>query len=272
MTITSADLPAILAAHGKWRRGEAGGAGANLSVASLSGASLSGADLTGANLTGANLTGANLTGAYLSRADLTGAYLTGADLSVADLTGAYLTGAYLTGAYLTGADLTGAYLTGANLTGANLSVADLTGAYLTGADLTGADLSVADLTGANLTGAYLTGADLSVAYLPAFQIPQEGSLIGWKAVCGGIAKLEIPTDAKRTACLINRKCRAEFVRTLELVVDGQPEATSAPGRHDEKTAYTIGEITRPDSYDDDIRVDCTHGIHFFLTKSEAEKW
>ncbi|MBK8189032.1 MAG: pentapeptide repeat-containing protein [Vampirovibrionales bacterium] len=231
MTITSADLPAILAAHGKWRRGEAGGAVADLSEADLS--------------------GADLTGAYLSEADLRRADLTGANLSEADLRRADLTGAYLSEADLSGADLTGAYL----------SEADLRRADLTGANLSEADLRRADLTGADLTG----------ANLPAFQVPQEGSLIVWKAICGGIAKLEVPAGAKRTACLINRKCRAEFVRTLELVIAGQPEATSAPGRNDEKTAYTIGEITRPDSYDDDIRVDCTHGIHFFLTKDEAEK-
>jgi len=36
--------------------------------------------------------------------------------------------------------------------------------------------------------------------------------------------------------------------------------------------YRVGELVYPDSYDPDIRVECTHGIHFFLTREEAESW
>ena len=39
-----------------------------------------------------------------------------------------------------------------------------------------------------------------------------------------------------------------------------------------ETVYRNGELTYPDSYDDDIRVGCSHGIHFFITKAEAEEW
>jgi hypothetical protein len=38
------------------------------------------------------------------------------------------------------------------------------------------------------------------------------------------------------------------------------------------TEYREGQMVYPDSYDDDIRVDCTHGIHFWLTRREAETW
>ena len=150
---------------------------------------------------------------------------------------------------------------------ANLSEANLRGANLRGANLREADLRWADLREADLHEADLRGADL-----PSFQIPQEGSLIVWKAVRGGIAKLEVPADARRTACLINRKCRAEFVRTLAIVMSDGSGADVAAGRHDKSTIYTVGEVTRPDSYNDDPRLDCTNGIHFFLTKEEAQEW
>ena len=137
----------------------------------------------------------------------------------------------------------------ANLRGADLRGANLRGAYLRGADLRGADLR----------GAYLRGADLC-----GFQIPQEGSLIVWKKLKKGtLCKLLIPEDAKRTASLVSRKCRAEFAYVLE------GEGTS---QHDNKTEYKVGAIVRPDSYDPDIRVDCSHGVHFFLSRDEAEKY
>jgi len=167
----------------------------------------------------------------------------------------------------------GANLSGANLRSANLSGANLRSAYLSGADLSGADLSGADLSGANLRSAYLSGADLRSAYLsganlsgatlPAFQIPQEGELIVYKKTSSGVIKLRVPPEAKRTITLVGRKCRAEFVEVLE--------GTGA-GLHDSSVIYRPGETVRPDRYDDDIRIECTHGIHFFLTREEAEEY
>jgi len=145
---TPDELRAIIDAHGKWLRNEAGGSRADLSGASLSRANLSCADLSGANLSGANLSGANLSSAYLSGAYLSGANLSGANLSGANLSGANLSGADLSGAYLSGAYLSGANLSGANLSGANLSSANLSGAYLSSANLSGANLSRANLSSA----------------------------------------------------------------------------------------------------------------------------
>ena len=180
--------------------------------------------------------------AYLSEANLRGAYLNGANLNGANLSGAYLRGANLRGAYLNGA-----YLDGANLRGAYLSEADLRGAYL---------------SEANLRGAYLNGANL-----PNFQIcPEEGDFIGWKKLQGNIvAKLLIPAEAKRTSTLVGRKCRAEFVKVLELT-------HSTYDMYSGRTLYVQGEMVYPDKYDDDIRIECTNGIHFFITKREAEEY
>jgi uncharacterized protein YjbI with pentapeptide repeats len=254
--------------------------GANLSRADLSGANLSRADLSGADLRRADLSGADLSGANLSRADLSGANLSRADLSRANLSRANLSRADLSRADLSGANLSRADLSGANLSRANLGSAYLSGAYLgsadlSGADLSGADLSRANLSRANLGSAYLSGADLSGAYLsdlktdtetrlPSFQIPQEGELIVFKKLSGGnIAKLRIPPEAARTATPIGRKCRAEFVEVL----DGDGISS-----YDHRTAYKPGLVVRPDKYDPNPLVECSHGIHFFLTKEEAEAY
>lgn len=138
------------------------------------------------------------------------------------------------------------------------------GKSLRGADLRSADLRGADLRGANLRDAHLNGADLSDAYLPAFQIPQEGALTVWKKLHGGaLCKMLVPEGAARTASLIGRKCRAEYVVVLE--GDGVDEYSGS-------VQYLPGTTVRPDQYNPDIRVECTHGIHFFLTREEAEAY
>jgi len=43
-------------------------------------------------------------------------------------------------------------------------------------------------------------------------------------------------------------------------------------RHDGRTEYAPGIVVRPDKWDPDPRVECTHGIHFFLTRQEAEEY
>ena len=140
---------------------------------------------------------------------------------------------------------------------ANLQNADLRGAYLQGAHLRGADLQNADLRGANLQNAKLQNAKL-----PPYQIcPETGGFIAWKKVISGVIKLYIPARAKRMSSLAGRKCRAEYVKVLK-----------GSGNSSRGGEYVQGEIYRPDSYDDDIRVECSHGVHFFITKAEAEAY
>ena len=203
------------------------------------------------------------------RGDPTGARanLTGADLTAANLTGANLTGANLTGANLTGANLAWANLTGANLARADLTEADLTGANLTWANLTAANLARANLTAANLTGADLTGA-VGVPALALARteiVPREGVFTGWKKCEGGvIVKLRIPSGARRSNAT-GRKCRADFVEVLEVI--GAPEGLSI---HDGTTVYRPGETVRCDRWEPDRLIECGGGIHFYLTREEAE--
>lgn len=42
--------------------------------------------------------------------------------------------------------------------------------------------------------------------------------------------------------------------------------------YDNRTVYRVGKIIRPDLFDEDIRVECTNGIHFFITRKEAEEY
>ena len=166
---------------------------------------------------------------------------------------------------------------------ADLSSADLRSADLRSADLRSANLRSANLRSANLSYADLRSADLRSADLRSaknfklhFQhCPQEGSFIAWKKAQGYLLKIVIPNDAKRTSCVINRKCRAEYVKTIAIFdLDGkqQKEGIEARGLHDSNTIYQVGRITKADKFDPDIFNDCSHGIHFFPTREEAEEW
>jgi hypothetical protein len=197
-------------------------------------------------------------------ADLRSANLRGADLRNADLRNANLSGADLRSANLSGADLRSANLFCANLRSADLRSANLSGAYLRSADLSGANLFCANLFCANLFCANLCSADLAGAKgLHAFCILPAGDIVGYKKLQGGvIATLRIPADAKRVNAYSSRKCRAEFA----YVIAGEGKAQY------DGTPYVLGRLIRPDSYDPDPRVECSNGIHFFITREEAEEY
>jgi hypothetical protein len=174
-----------------------------------------------------------------------------ANLHDADLRRANLRGANLRGANLRGANLSGAYLHDANLSGANLHDANLRGANLRGAYLSGADLSGANLRGANLRGAYLHDADLSGAYLHDADL-RRANLRG--------ANLH---DAKNVPDHVGA-----FTNILP---DGEP-VQECHSQHDVDFVYRVGETVQPDGWDEDRWNECSNGIHFFITRYEAENW
>ena len=99
--------------------------------------------------------------------------------------------------------------------------------------------------------------------MPHYLILPDGDLIVWKKLKNGIiCKLQIPANVKRINSLVGRKCRAE--RALVLEGEGFGKYSNLE--------YKIGEWMIADSFDDDIRIECSHGIHFFVTRKEAEEY
>ena len=174
---------------------------------------------------------------------------------------------------LSRANLYGADLSRANLYGANLYGADLYGANLSRADLSRANLYGANLSRANLYGANLYGANINKDTKIRFAIacPDAGAFIAWKAAGGYIVKMEIPEDAKRSSAT-TRKCRCDKAKVLEIQNKDGSTAEVSEVTSDRGGVYRVGEMVYPDSWDEDRWNECSHGIHFFVTRMEAEDW
>ncbi len=139
--------------------------------------------------------------------------------------------------------------------------ANLYGANLGGANLRGANLGGADLRGANLGGVK------NISELAAAQsnILPEGVIIGWKKCRNNtIVKVLISAKTPRSNAT-GRKCRAASVRVVE--VFDAPEGIS---QHDPKVIYRKGETVTCHEWNEDRWVECGGGIHFYLSRIEAE--
>jgi hypothetical protein len=213
-----------------------------------------------------------------SSANLRYANLRSADLRYANLRYANLRYADLRYADLRSANLRSADLRYANLRYADLSYADLRSANLRSADLRSADLRSANLSYANLSSADLRYADLRSADLKRIKhlwqiIPEEGSFIAWKKCSNQcLVKLEIPAEAKRHNSLGGRKCRASYVKTVAIWDKDGNSITECKGSHNSEIIYKVGRLTKPDKYDANPLIECSNGIHFFITKQEALEW
>ena len=152
----------------------------------------------------------------------------------------------------------------ANLCGADLCEANLRGANLYGADFREADLRGADLRGANLREADQKINELLISYT---SICAEGDIIGYKKCRDNIiVRLKIHAESRRSNAT-GRKCRAEFVEVLEIC--GAEEAIS---QHDSSIIYRVGEFITVDKFDENRWEECSSGIHFFITRLEAENY
>ena len=143
-----------------------------------------------------------------------------------------------------------------------------------GADLRDANLRDANLYGANLYGANLCGAENAGLPQASTVIVPEGSIIGWKKCRDNkLVKLLIPKDARRSNAT-GRRCRAEFANVLEILDmnDKRKKPTEAESSHQKGFFYKVGECITCDKWNEDRWNECSGGIHFFITRIEAENY
>ena len=231
----------------------------NFSYLSLPGINLANEELSKINLIGSNLRGADLRGANLHGAKLSQSNLEGANLSNVNLSGADLEGATLINANLEGANLSRAILRGANLSNANLRWADLRGSIL----------MLSYLKGANLTRVTADNATVGYYLVP----PEKGEYTAYKACSKFIVELLIPETAKRSSAT-TRKCRAEEALVLGIYHKDRTVATvtEVRSKYDSSFKYHVGETVKVENFDTDRWIECSSGIHHFLTFEEAVNW
>ena len=105
--------------------------------------------------------------------------------------------------------------------------------------------------------------------------PSDGAFVGWKKARTengfAIVKLQIPDGAKRSSAT-GRKCRCELAFVIAIYDEDGNEIESAISDNDKSFVYRTGEMVTPDSFDDNRWDECSHGIHFFITRTEAEEY
>ena len=143
-------------------------------------------------------------------------------------------------------------------------------ASLREANLSWANLREADLSGADLTGANLCEANIDWPLV----CPEKGSFIGYKKCRDSlIVELEIPEDALRSSAT-TRKCRCSKAKVVSITnLDGsKSEHTEATSKRDPPFVYKVGETVEVPNFDTNRFNECSTGIHFFITREEAESY
>ena len=166
---------------------------------------------------------------------------------------------------------------------ADLRNADLSNANLSNANLHNANLSNANLRNANLHNANLRNVDLNILapiYIAQQSIvPQICDFVAFKKV-KDIANdrdfiLILRIRGKRLNAIGSRMCRASEVEVISAHVIGANEIEKTPiltSLRDREFIYEVGKTYKVDDFNDDIREEYAAGIHFFITREEAEEF
>lgn len=184
-----------------------------------------------------------------------------------------------------GTDLDGIVFYSVDLRLANFRGCDLTNTKFVGCNLIGANLFGAKTGVYTFTGCRLEPKD---AYRMVYRwnrgefeyvkrVYPEGDFVGYKKVAAlddtqkkFVAKLLIPADG-RNIVFPGLKCRCDRAYVVEIrdKWDDTYDSARSIRRPSKDFIYTVGEWVEPDMFDDDWRVECSHGIHFFLSEKEA---
>jgi hypothetical protein len=182
----------------------------------------------------------------------------------ADLTNEDFSGLDLSNINFYGADLEGSLFSRAKLNKTNFSRA-----FLAGSDFRNTNIKNAILSNANgITYCKFSRRGKKYIVSKHFAVPK-GKLVGYKKIqniCRDknvICTLEIPAKAKRIKTLAG-KCRAEYA----IVRKGNGYSF-----YQNSFIYKEGSVVKPEKkFNDDSFVECASGIHFFLTKKEAQDY
>ena len=141
------------------------------------------------------------------------------------------------------------------------------------------DMSDCNIKGANLYGAVLENADLTnirsdeATQWFRLHCPETGAFLGYKkCVNDRMVQLLIPADALRTsATLPSCRCNKAKVLTIKSF-DFKKNYDEAWSLVDENFEYKRGEWVEVKDFNEDRWMDSTTGIHFWMTREEAEAY
>ena len=81
----------------------------------------------------------------------------------------------------------------------------------------------------------------------------------------------VPKTAKRVNAIGSRKCRFSSAKVLT-IYDGKKKVNLGIGQYNSGFIYQVGKTIKPDSFDPNPLIECSHGIHGFITRLEAENY
>lgn len=200
--------------------------------------------------------------------------LSGEDLSNLDFTLSSFQNTVLNGADFEDSTVENALFDGCPLRGANFKNAKMVTASFRYCDMRECNIEGANLYGAVLEYAKLDGivSDEDTQWF-RLHCPESGAFLAYKkCVNDRMVQLLVPADAKRTsATLPSCRCNKAKVLTIKSF-DFQENFDEAWSLVDENFIYKKGEWVEVKDFNEDRWQDSTTGIHFWLTRAEAEAY
>lgn len=200
--------------------------------------------------------------------DLSGMDLSGIDFSLSSFQNTVLDGVNFAGSSVENVLFDGCSMQGSVFQNANMVTASFRYCDMQKCDIRGADLFGAALEHANLKGII---SDEDTQWFRLY-CPEEGAFLGYKKCFDDrLVQLLIPADAKRTSAT-RASCRCNKAKVLTIKsLDFAENFDEAWSLINEDFVYRRGEWVEVKDFNEDRWQESTTGIHFWLTREEANR-
>ncbi len=200
--------------------------------------------------------------------------LSGMDLGNLDLTLSSFQNTVLDNVDFTDSSVENALFDGCSMKGAKFKRTRMVTASFRYCDMRGCNIEDADLFGAVLEFANLEGI-ISNEGTKWFRLhcPEKGAFLGYKkCVNDRMVQLLIPADAKRTSATLP-SCRCSRAKVLTIKsFDFTRNFEEAWSLVDENFVYKRGQWVEVKDFNENRWQDSTTGIHFWMSRAEAEAY
>ena len=177
-------------------------------------------------------------------------------------------------------DFRGAVINSCQFKGCGMNKSVFSNSYIRSTEIHDCDFTGCDFSQAIFFDMYSDCQDV-MPFIP-LKCPETGSFIGYKKALVDmnldgeytwvIVKLRIPEDAKRTSGF-SRKCRCSKAEVLEITKpSGARVNRPAFSMYNYNFTYRVGDIITEEEFCEDRYRECAQGIHFFITRKEAENY
>ncbi len=229
------------------------------------------------NFRNSNFSNSDFSNSDFRYSDFSNSYFSNSDFRYSDFSNSYFSNSYFrysdfsnsnfSNSYFRYSDFSNSYFSNSDFRYSDFSNSYFSNSYFRNSNFRYSNFRYSNFRNSDFRNSDFRNSDFRNSKFNYRILPEEGKIIGYKKAGNEIIKLEIDCETA-VGGMIGRKCRCKKAKVLE-ITNNKKEIYSD---YDNSFIYKVGEIVEVEDWNDKPYLECEKGIHFFITRQEAEDY